>query len=100
MAAVPELSGKLVVLGFPHQEHGEEVGAYVEGDRFDERVRVDAARGASRRCRWPSVRRWCCHGAAPIPRTHTGKIQRRKMQPWFARWEGHRGMVIVEGVEG
>ncbi len=97
VAAVPELSGKLVVLGFPHKEHGEEVGAYVEGEGFD-----DAARGkllaaietmpvAER----PKV---VLHGSRPTPRTHTGKIQRRKMQPWFAPWEAHRGLVVVEAL--
>ena len=35
------------------------------------------------------------HGTEPVPRTHTGKIQRRKMEPWFARWSGHRGPTII-----
>ena len=35
------------------------------------------------------------HGARPIPRTHTGKIQRRKMQPWFADWGAHRGASVI-----
>jgi len=34
-------------------------------------------------------------GVQPIPRTHTGKIQRRKMQPWFAAWSAHRGLGVV-----
>ena len=36
------------------------------------------------------------YGAAPIPRTHTGKVQRRKLQPWFAGWNKHRGAAVVE----
>ncbi len=40
VAAVPEVSGKLVVVGFPHRVHGEEIGAYL-GD-------AGAVRGAPR----------------------------------------------------
>jgi len=95
--AVPELSGKIVVLGFPHNEHGEEVGAYVEIATLDDAVRsrllgaIDAMPVAER----PKV---VLHGARAIPRTHTGKIQRRKMQPWFAAWEKHRGVVVIAEV--
>jgi hypothetical protein len=39
-------------------------------------------------------------GAEPIPRTHTGKIQRRKMQPWFATYEGHRGAMVIDAKKG
>ncbi len=40
------------------------------------------------------------HGKRLIPRTHTGKVQRRKMQPWFAAWSAHRGpLVVAESVE-
>ena len=35
------------------------------------------------------------HGTRPVPRTHTGKIQRRKMQPWFAAWSSHRGQTVL-----
>jgi long-chain acyl-CoA synthetase len=93
--AVPELSGKLVVLGFAHPEHGEEVGAYVELDPLDDgvRLRLLAAIEAMPLPERPKV---VLHGDRPIPRTHTGKIQRRKMQPWFAPWEKHRGVVVVE----
>jgi acyl-coenzyme A synthetase/AMP-(fatty) acid ligase len=38
------------------------------------------------------------HGATPIPRTHTGKIQRRKLQPLFAKFAEHKGPVHVEKV--
>jgi acyl-coenzyme A synthetase/AMP-(fatty) acid ligase len=36
------------------------------------------------------------YGAHPIPRTHTGKIQRRRMQPWFAPWIAHRGRTVID----
>jgi long-chain acyl-CoA synthetase len=94
VAAVPELSGRLAVLGFPHREHGEEVGAYLETDAFDEatRARLVAALEAMPIAERPKV---VLFGVQPIPRTHTGKIQRRKMQPWFAAWSAHRGLGVV-----
>jgi long-chain acyl-CoA synthetase len=94
LETLPELSGRLVVLGFPHREHGEEVGAYLEVEACDEELRarlataIDALPVAER----PKV---VLHGSQPIPRTHTGKIQRRKMQPWFATWAGHRGQTVI-----
>ncbi len=92
--ALPELSGRLVVLGFPHQEHGEEVGAYLEVEACDAalRARLAAAIEAMPPAERPKV---VLHGRQPIPRTHTGKIQRRKMQPWFARWAEHRGQTVI-----
>ncbi len=92
--AVPELSGKLVVLGYAHREHGEEVGAYVELEPLDDgiRARLLAAIEAMPLPERPKV---VLHGDRPIPRTHTGKIQRRKMQPWFGPWDKHRGVVVV-----
>jgi long-chain acyl-CoA synthetase len=92
--ALPELSGRLVVLGFAHQTHGEEVGAYVETDAFDEalQARMGAAIGTMPVAERPKV---VLHGTRAIPRTHTGKIQRRKMQPWFAPWFAHRGALVV-----
>jgi len=96
--ALPELSGRLVVLGFLHHEHGEEVGAYLEVEECDAGLRERLGRALetlpiSER---PKV---VLHGKEPIPRTHTGKIQRRKMQPWFARWSGHRGQAIITPLE-
>jgi len=38
------------------------------------------------------------YGAHPIPRTHTGKIQRRKMRPWFATWIAHRGRTVIDAL--
>jgi len=92
--AVPELSGRLVVLGFPHREHGEEVGAYLEMEFLDEALRVRLARAIAAMpvAERPKV---VLHGTQPIPRTHTGKIQRRKLQPWFANWVEHRGQSVI-----
>jgi acyl-CoA synthetase (AMP-forming)/AMP-acid ligase II len=80
--AVPELAGRIAVLGFPHAVHGEEVGAYVESEiASDEvRARLAAALEAMGNEQRPKV---VLIGARPIPRTHTGKVQRRKLQPLF-----------------
>ncbi len=92
--ALPALAGKFVVLGFVHAEHGEEVGAYVEAPSLDDATQaalaavLDAMPLASR----PKV---VLYGKEPIPRTFTGKVQRRKMLPWFLPWSGHRGAVVI-----
>jgi long-chain acyl-CoA synthetase len=95
--ALPELEGRLVVVGFPHQTHGEEVGAYIEAPALDETVRLGLMAtldtlGLDLR---PKV---VLYGTPPIPRTHTGKIQRRKLQPLFERFSAHRGPVHIEGI--
>jgi long-chain acyl-CoA synthetase len=92
--AVPELSGRLVVLGFAHQAHGEEVGAYIEMDALDHalRTQLSAAIQAMPVAERPKV---VLHGKQAIPRTHTGKIQRRRMQPWFEAWVAHRGPLVI-----
>jgi long-chain acyl-CoA synthetase len=97
VAALPELSGRVVVVGFPHRVHGEEVGAYVEIDGLREelRARLTAAIQAIPMAERPKV---ILHGTRPIPRTHTGKIQRRKMQPWFSAFASQRGPVVISEV--
>lgn len=97
-AAVPELEGRLVVLGFPHQAQGEEIGAYIESPALEDAVRrgLTAALDALSLDLRPKV---VLHGAAPIPRTHTGKIQRRKLLPLFARFADCRGPVVIDRVE-
>jgi len=70
------------------------VGAYLEIESCDEtlRARLSAAIEAMPLPERPKV---LLHGTQPIPRTHTGKIQRRKMQPWFASWAEHRGQTVI-----
>jgi acyl-coenzyme A synthetase/AMP-(fatty) acid ligase len=91
---LPELSGRLVVVGFPHQVHGEEVGAYVEIDALDDNVRAQLS-AAIQAMPLPERPKVVLYGKRPIPRTHTGKIQRRKMLPWFAAWAAHRGSIVI-----
>jgi long-chain acyl-CoA synthetase len=93
-ASLPQLAGSLVVLGFPHIDHGEEVGAYLQLDSLEEglKIQLAAAIQAMPIAERPKV---ILFGARPIPRTHTGKIQRRHMQPWFAGWAGYRGPLLI-----
>ena len=91
---LPELSGHLVVLGFPNRAHGEEVGAYVELEVLADalRERLAAAIQTMPVAERPKV---LLHGARAISRTHTGKVQRRKMQAWFERWALHTGPMVI-----
>jgi acyl-CoA synthetase (AMP-forming)/AMP-acid ligase II len=99
VGALPDLAGKLVVLGFPHAEHGEEVGAYVEVASMDgaAQAALAAVLEGMLLAERPKV---VLFGARPIPRTHTGKVQRRKMQPWFADWARHRGSSVIRELVG
>lgn len=95
VASVPEVQGKLVVVGFPHRVHGEEIGAYFETpgleDDFKERLQqaIEAMPADLR----PKV---VLHGAAPVPRTHTGKVQRRKLVGLFTRYDECRGALQIK----
>jgi len=100
LAACPALEGRLAVVGFTHALHGEEIGAYIEsqaegGDAVDgEAVQrllscADALPDSLR----PKV---VLCGARPIPRTHTGKVQRRRLRPLFAGHDRCSGPTRLE----
>jgi long-chain acyl-CoA synthetase len=96
--AVPDLRDKVVVVGFAHREHGEEVGAYVEIAGLDsswEEKALTALRAMPLAER-PKV---VLKGTQPIPRTHTGKVQRRKLAAWFRAWADHRGPLVVADLD-
>ncbi len=94
LAAVPELSGAFVVLGFAHVLHGEEIGAYVERLELDAELKERLARAVAA---MPAESRpkVILHGDAPIPRTHTGKIQRRKLLSLFEPYRDCRGALMI-----
>jgi long-chain acyl-CoA synthetase len=93
-AEMPEIQGKLVVLGFAHELYGEEIGAYLEVDELLDSMRaeltqaLDAIPSDSR----PKV---VLFSASPIPRTHTGKIQRRKLQSFFSKFKKFQGPLKI-----
>ncbi len=92
---LPELEGRLVALGFPHDVHGEEIGLYIENEELGDelRARLTKVVGEMPLDARPKI---VLHGATPIPRTHTGKIQRRKLHAAFAPFRGCRGALRIE----
>lgn len=95
VAAVPEVQGKLVVVGFPHRTHGEEIGAYYEAAELPDEMRekIQQAIEAMPADLRPKV---VLHGTAPVPRTHTGKVQRRKLVSLFERYDECRGALQIK----
>jgi long-chain acyl-CoA synthetase len=96
--ALPDLAGKLAIVGFPHKTHGEEIGAYLELASIDT-IRPALTETISK---FPVEERpkVILFGDTPIPRTHTGKVQRRKMQPWFGSHADHRGAIKMLPFDG
>jgi len=94
LADLPEIEGRMVVLGFPHEVHGEEIGVYIEGEEIGADLESRLTKVASE---MPADARpkVILHGATPIPRTHTGKIQRRKLHPTFAPFGNCRGALKI-----
>jgi long-chain acyl-CoA synthetase len=90
VTAIPELAGKLAILGFKHDTHGEEIGAYIEAevDSGELRARLSSVLDAMTAEQRPKI---VMFGAEPIPRTHTGKVQRRKLVVRFEPYAGCRG---------
>lgn len=92
--ALPELMGKMIILGFEHHLHGEEIGAYLEIDSLSDMLRakllatVESLPIETR----PKV---VLYSQNPIPRTHTGKIQRRKLKPLFAKHLEFKGPIQI-----
>jgi long-chain acyl-CoA synthetase len=87
---LPELAGHLCVVGFAHALQGEEIGAYLELQTLSDAARSRILQAVER---LPVERRpkIILHGAQSIPRTHTGKVQRKKLQALFAAYAECRG---------
>ena len=92
---LPELEGRLVALGFPHDVHGEEIGLYIEHEELGDelRARLTKVVGEMPLDARPKI---ILYGTTPIPRTHTGKIQRRKLHAAFAPFRSSRGALRIE----
>jgi acyl-CoA synthetase (AMP-forming)/AMP-acid ligase II len=83
--AIPQLSGAIVALGFPHDLYGEEIGLVVQVENFEKiQVALENAIGALPTRIRPKI---VLHGEAIIPRTHTGKVQRRLLVPLFKHYQ-------------
>ncbi len=98
--ALPALEGRLVVLGFPHRVHGEEIGAYLDSAALPDdpalRERVEQRLMQAILALPPAERpKIVLRGRGPIPRTHTGKIQRRRLQGLFAEYQDCKGMALL-----
>jgi long-chain acyl-CoA synthetase len=97
LAALPELAGRLAVVGFPHHVLGEEVGAYVESAALDPQLRAGLI--ATLDTLGPDQRpKVVLLGEAPIPRTDGGGVQRRELEPLFAPYADCRGPVQIAAV--
>lgn len=85
----PQLAGSIIALGYPHDVYGEEIGLVVE---TDDGAALEGALGpvlndVPVRLR-PKVVLW---GPGCVPRTHTGKTQRRMLVDHFAPYRAGAG---------
>lgn len=90
---LPELVGRIVAVGYPHEIYGEEVGLVVDTADIaecEERL-MKVVQNMPVRSR-PKVVLW---GADVIPRTHTGKTQRRMLVPHFAEYRERSATGVV-----
>ena len=92
--AIPELQGKIAVLGFNHKVHGEEIGAYIEiapiSNSLPEKLRDNLTK-ILELLPIESRPKVILYSRDPIPRTHTGKIQRRKLKPLYTEYFDFKG---------
>jgi long-chain acyl-CoA synthetase len=95
LEACPALQGKLAVVGYAHELNGEEIGAYVEAPDGSGALAACIARAADAlpNTLRPKVVLW---GTPPIPRTHTGKVQRALLKPMFDPYRAYNGPTRLE----
>jgi acyl-CoA synthetase (AMP-forming)/AMP-acid ligase II len=96
---LPEMEGRLVALGFPHDVHGEEIGLYIELSVANEELGDELRAGLTKvvsEMPLDARPKVVLYGTTPIPRTHTGKIQRRKLHAAFAPFRASRGALRIE----
>jgi acyl-CoA synthetase (AMP-forming)/AMP-acid ligase II len=85
----PQLAGSLVALGFPHDVYGEEIGLVVDTADGGGAANLLASVIADLPVRLrPKIVLW---GPDCIPRTHTGKTQRRMLVDNFAAYRAGAG---------
>jgi long-chain acyl-CoA synthetase len=92
--ALPELDGKLAVVGYPHALHGEEVGVYLETPALDGHLNL--ALVATLDTLTPDLRpQVVLFGDRPIPRAPSGQPERRLLRDLFAPHASARGPVHI-----
>jgi long-chain acyl-CoA synthetase len=90
--------GRLAVLGMKHRLYGEEVAAYLHVDPDSDLV--PALRDAIAMLPLAERPKVLVCGDAPIPQTHTGKVQRRRLVELFHAYSDHRGALKIEAQRG
>lgn len=93
----PHLANQIVVVGYKQEVYGEEIGLVVNVDETVnelDKALLPIIQSLPVRMR-PKVILW---GVDLVPRTHTGKIQRRLLKPRFASYEKQASSMIVERV--
>lgn len=95
---IPTLANTIVALGFPHALYGEEIGLVVQTESFDDiRLAIrEVVRSLPLRMR-PKV---VLYGNDVIRRTHTRKIQRRALVPFFKPYEADGSGLTIAAVAG
>ncbi len=92
LSHLPELAGQLIALGFPDETYGEEIGLVVETDDPMSLEQVAAVIGDMPVRTRPKVILW---GHEVIPRTHTGKAQRRLLVEHFHQFRRRTQALVV-----
>jgi long-chain acyl-CoA synthetase len=94
VGAVPELDGKLAVVGYAHALHGEEVGVYLELEKLEDGLNL--ALVATLDTLPPDLRpQVVLFGTKPIPRTPDGQPERRALRELFDGHAAARGPVYI-----
>ncbi len=89
---LPHLESRLAVLGFFHKSFGEEIGMYVDMTTLAA-TDLDELKAVLEKIQLERRPKVVMTGQTAIPRTHTGKVQRRKLLPLFSGFSEMKGPV-------
>lgn len=95
LEACPQLHGRVAVVGFTHAVHGEEIGAYIETPDCGGELAARLLRRAQELPNGLRPKVVLC-GTRPIPRTHTGKVQRSQLKMLFGAHASCSGPTVME----
>ncbi len=94
---LPDLANRIVVLGYPHDIYGEEIGLVLEAEGDDDPSH--AVLGVLPQIPLRMRPKVIIQGRALIPRTHTGKIQRRMLRGRFEPFARRSVAMHIERVQ-